>query len=66
VTLDDMAVEPAVHDEASFEVDEIAGLPVAEVAFFEGFFYGGDAVEVVLLFFHGETDAVMGDALIDL
>ena len=65
VSLDDMAVEPAIHDQASFEVDEIAGLPLAEVAFFEGFFDGCDAVEVVLLFFHGEADAVVGDALID-
>jgi hypothetical protein len=66
MALNDMAVEAAVHDEASFEVDGIAGLPMAEVAFFEGFFDGGDAVEIVLLFFDREANAVMGDALIDL
>ena len=66
VTLDDMAVEPAVHDHASFEVDEVAGLPLAEVALFQGFFDGGHAVEVVLLFFDGEADPIMGDALVDL
>ena len=65
VSLDDMAVEAAVHDQASFEVDEIAGLPLAEAAFFEGFFDGRYAVEIVFLFFHGEADAVMGDALVD-
>jgi hypothetical protein len=66
MSLDDMAVEPAVHDHTSFEVDEVAGLPIAEAAFFEGFFDGRHAVEIVFLFFHGEADAVMGDALIDL
>jgi hypothetical protein len=66
VSLDDMAVEPAVHDHTSFEVDEVAGLPLAKVALFEGFFDGGHAVEIVFLFFHGEADAVMGDALIYL
>ena len=66
MALDDMAVEPAVHDEASFEVDQVAGLPMTEVALFQGFFDGCDAVEVVLLFFYSEADAVMGNALIDL
>ena len=65
MALNDMAVEPAVHNQASFEVDEVAGLPLAKVAFFEGFFDGRYAVEVVFLFFHGEADAVMGDTLID-
>ena len=46
MTLDDMAVEAAVHDQASFQVDEVAGLPGAEVGLFEGFFDGGHAVEV--------------------
>jgi alginate O-acetyltransferase complex protein AlgI len=34
VSLDDVAVEAAVHDQASFEVDEVAGLPVAEAGLF--------------------------------
>jgi len=59
MALDDMAIEPAIHHQASFEVDEVAGLPVAEVALFERFFDGGDAVQVVFLFFHGQADAVM-------
>ena len=29
--LDDMAVEATVHDHASFEVDEVAGLPAAKI-----------------------------------
>ncbi len=65
MSLDDVSIEAAVHDQASFEVDEIAWLPLAEVGLFEGFFDGGDAVEVVLLFFYREADAVMGNALVD-
>ena len=60
VSLDDVPVEAAVHDEASFQVDEVSGLPVAEIGLFECFFDGGDAVEVVFCFFDGETNAVMG------
>lgn len=60
VSLDDMAVEAAIHDEASFEVDEVARFPVAEAGLFECFFDGGDAVEVVFCFFDGEANTVMG------
>lgn len=60
VSLDDVAVEAAVHDETSFEVDEVAGAPVAEAGFFKGFFDGGDAVEVVFYSFDSEANAVVG------
>ena len=60
VSLDDVPVEAAVHDEASFQVDEVSGLPVAEIGLFECFFDGGDAVEVVFCFFDGEANAVVG------
>ena len=66
MTLDDMAVEAAVEGHAPFEVDERAFLPGIEVAFSEGFIDGGHAVCVFPDFFHGQADAVMGDALIDL
>ena len=65
MSLDDVAVKPAVHDQASFEVDEIAGLPGVQVGLFEGFFDGCDAMEVVFDLFHGQADAIMGNALID-
>ncbi len=65
MALDDVTVEPAVHAEASFEVDDVAGLPVAEGAFFEGFLDGGDAVTFVADFFHRQADAVMGETLVD-
>jgi hypothetical protein len=65
MSLDDMAVEPAVHDHTSFEVDEVAGLPGAQIGLYEGFFDGCDAVEVVFYFFHGKAYAAMGEALID-
>ncbi len=65
VSLDDMAVEAAVHDQASFEVDEVSGLPVAEIGLFECFFNRGDAVEGILYFFDGEASAVVGYALVN-
>jgi len=91
VSLDDVAVEPAVHGHASFEVDQVAGLPAVEISFCEGLFDGGNAVSCAGVvgsaggggtvgsggavgvgsggdadFFYGETDAVMGNALVDL
>jgi small subunit ribosomal protein S21 len=41
------------------------GCQSPRLVFFEGFFDGGDAVEVVFYFFDGEADAVMGYALVD-
>ena len=64
VTLNDMAVESAVHEEASFQVDEVAGFPVAQIGLFQGFPDGGHAVEIVFELFDGEADAVVGDALV--
>jgi hypothetical protein len=65
VSLDDVAVEAAVHDQASFEVDEVSGLPVAEIGLFKCLFDGCDAVEGILYFFDGETSAVVGYALVN-
>ena len=65
VSLDDVSVEAAVHDEASFEVDEVSGLPVAEIGLFKCLFDRGNAVEVILYFFDGEASAVMGYALVN-
>jgi hypothetical protein len=66
VTLDDMAVEAAVEGHAAFEVDEGTGDPGIEVGFPEGFIDSGHAVGIFPDFLHGQADAVMGDALIDL
>lgn len=44
VSLYDVAVETSVHDQASFQVDEVTGFPDAKAGFFEGFFDGGDPV----------------------
>jgi hypothetical protein len=63
--LDDMAVEAAVHDQASFEVDEIAWLPVAHGGFFQGLFDRSYAVAAVFELFYGKADAVMGDTLVN-
>ena len=66
VTLDDMAVEPAVHDHTAFQVDEVPGLPGIEAGLLEGFFDGGHSVGIGQYFFDREAGAVMGDALVDL
>ncbi len=64
MSLYDMPVETPVHDQASFEIDEVAGLPVAEIGLVQGFFDGGDLVDVVVYGFDGETDAVVRKALV--
>jgi hypothetical protein len=66
VALDDMTVETAIDRHAAFEVDEGAFLPGIEVCFPEGFIDGGHTVGIFPDFFHGQADAVMGDALIGL
>jgi len=66
VTLDNMAVEPAVQEHTSFEVDEVAGLPGGEVGLLEGLSDGGHAVGVFPHLLDGEAGAVVGDALVDL
>ena len=65
MTLDDVTVETAVHTKASFEIDVMARPPSAEGAFLEGLFDGGDPVAIVADLFDRQTDAVMGEALVD-
>jgi len=65
VTLDDMSIEPTVHAETLFEVDELACLPLAKGAFFERFADSRDAVVVVADLFDCQTDPVVGEALVD-
>lgn len=60
MALDDMSVEAAVYDQASFEVDEIAGLPGIEGGLFKRLSDGCYAVELAFCFFDREADAVMG------
>ena len=66
MTLHDMAVEAAVHDEASFQVNEVACLPRAQVGLAEGLFDGGDAVHAILYLLHSEAGPVVGETLVDL
>lgn len=65
VSLDDVAVEASVHEQASFQVDEITFFPGLQSSLLEGLFDGGDAVHAVFHLFYGEADPVMGDALVD-
>ena len=64
MSLDDMTVDTPVHDQASFQVDEVARLPIAEIGLFEGLVDGGDLVDAIPGGLHGETSAVVGDALV--
>ena len=64
VSLYDVTVEAAVHDQASFQIDQVVPLPAFQVGLLEGFLDGRDPVGAVLYLFHGETDPVVRDALI--
>lgn len=66
MTLHDMAIEAALEGEASFEVDEVAGLPGAEIGLFQGLGDGRYAVAITYYFFHSKTNAAVRHALIDL
>lgn len=59
MALDDVSVQPAVDDEASFQVDQVAGLPVAETGFFERFPDSRHAVAGTPGLIYGEADTVM-------
>jgi len=61
----DVAVEAAVHDHASFEVDQVAGLPGFQVGLVERLFDGGDPVGAFAQLFYSKADPVVGDALIN-
>ena len=66
MSLDDMTVETTVHDQASFQVDEMAGLPVAEIGLAESLFDRGNLMNAILGRFDGETGAVVGNTLVGL
>ena len=65
VSLDDVAIQPAVQEHTSLQVDEVACLPGFHIGLLEGFFDGCHPVEAIFYLFYGETDPVVGDALID-
>lgn len=64
MALDYMSVKPAIDWHATFEVDEVAGLPGIKIGLFKRFFDSGHAVGVFADFLHSQADAVMGDALV--
>ena len=66
MALYDMPVETSVHDHTSFQVDEVAGLPVAEIGLLQGFVDGRDLVNALVNGFDGEADPVVGEALVGL
>jgi hypothetical protein len=66
VTLNEMAIQSSMWLKAAFQVDDIAGLPVAEGCFPEGFLYGSYPEFGPCDCFYGEAGAIMGDALVNL
>jgi len=64
MALNNMAIEPAIHDHTAFQVYEVAFLPVPDIAFLERFGNGGNPVAVVLQGFYREAHAVMGNTLV--
>jgi hypothetical protein len=64
VSLYDVAIEAAVHYKASFQVHQVSPLPAFQVGLLKGFFDGCDPMGAILYLFYGETDAIMGNALI--
>jgi hypothetical protein len=59
-----VAVQPAIEGEASFQIYGGARGPGAQVGFIEGFTDGSHPVQGWFHLFHGETHAVMADALV--
>ena len=62
--LHDVSVEQGVRPHAAFDVHPVARPEQAEVGFDECFVYGGHRIGVVRNGFHGQADAVVGDALV--
>ena len=65
MSLNNMAIEPAIHDHTAFQVYQVAFLPVSDVAFLQRFGNGGNLVAAVLQGFYREAHAVMGNALVN-
>src|SRR5687768_6838520 len=65
MTLYKMAVEAAVEQQASFQVDGGSGGPLFQLCFFEGFLDRGYLMAVVQDLFHRKANTVMRDALVD-
>jgi hypothetical protein len=65
MALDDMTVEPAVHDHAAFEVYEVAELPGSEVGLLDSLFDGGYAVAISSDLLYGQAHTIVRNALVN-
>src|SRR5688572_21053292 len=50
--LNNVAIEPAVHKHTTLNINKVAGFPMIEIAFLQGFGNSGNPVAVVLDFFN--------------
>ena len=64
MALDQVAVEPAVHDHGTFQVNYITMFPLPGIGLGKGFFHSGDLVLIAMDGFHGKADTAMGQALV--
>ena len=66
MALHDMSVQTSTHLHRAFDVHLIADFQQAEVRALEGLAHGSHRVGVILDAYHGEADAIMRNALINL
>jgi hypothetical protein len=59
-----MPIQPAAHGKAAFQVDRLAGLPLAQLCFLEGFLDGSNAILAVFYLFNGQAGSIMAYALV--
>ena len=66
MALNNMAIEPAVHEHTAFDIYFGGFGPGGEICFEEGFFDGCYLVLITVEGFNGKTNAIMAYALVDL
>jgi hypothetical protein len=65
MALYEMAVEPGVDRQTSFDINEMTWLPLIHGGFLECFCDGGNTMAGIVHFFNGKADAIMSDTLVD-
>jgi hypothetical protein len=65
MALHNMAIQPAIHGQATLHIYQVARFPLAQVAFFQGFGNSGNPVTVALHFFYCKTNPVVANALVN-
>ena len=64
MTLYQVAVKPAIQEQASFQVNEVAGLPVTNIGLTKGFSYSGHFMFSRMDLHYRQANTIVADALI--